>query len=151
LDARSIGGPPRHSPSLSSWAELAQTSGRLATRLIGREPAVIEQWVGQMVKKPTMPVVFLKQLAAASVGGRASYRAIIEAQIDVAPGPYTLAPLQGTFEILLHEYESHRIARTLGLHRRSEPGDVSRLRPEAQVHMQFGAIVQPGVEVWRDQ
>jgi hypothetical protein len=126
-------------------------SGRVAARLIGSHPQAMQRWMSQMARQPAMPVVFLKQLAAAGTARRACYRAIIEAAIDVAPGPCALSPLPGPFEIQLHEYESHRIARTLGLRCRVDEDDVSRLRPEAQAHLRFGALVQPGVEVWRDQ
>ncbi len=143
-------GAPRAAASLGSWGELAAAGARLAARLIGRHPSAMQHWMTQMVTRPSLPMMFLKQLPGASNERRAVYRALIEASIDVAPGPYSLTPLDGPVEVTLYEYESHRIARTLGLLRRAHHAGISQLRPEAQARLRFGAVVQPGIEVWRD-
>jgi hypothetical protein len=149
LEVRSVAAA-RAAATLGSWGELAAAGARLAARLVGQHPLAMQRWMTQMVTRPSLPMLFLKQVPSATAERRPVYRALIEAPIDVAPGPYTLTPLDGPVEITLHEYESHRLARTLGLAVRTHHDGMSRLGAEAQVHMQFAAVVQPGVEVWRD-
>jgi hypothetical protein len=87
------------------------------------------------------PMIFLKQFRAISDGKRACYQAIVEAPARL----HTLRSagrMRGRHEVEIQPYESHPIARDLGLRQ-------GKLTPFASVHADFDFVMENGRELWR--
>jgi hypothetical protein len=87
------------------------------------------------------PMIFLKQFRAISDGKRACYQAIVEAPARLLT-LRSAGRLRGRHEVEIQPYESHPIARDLGL--RS-----GRLTPFASVYADFDFVMNNGRELWR--
>jgi uncharacterized protein with NAD-binding domain and iron-sulfur cluster len=87
------------------------------------------------------PMIFLKQFRAISDGKRACYQAIVEAPARLAT-LRAMGRLRGRYEVEIQAYESHPIARELGLR-------AGRLTPLASAHADFDFVMDVGRELWR--
>jgi len=92
-------------------------------------------------------MVFLKQFPDAVDARRACYQAIVESDIRFTSEPEA-RPLQGRFEVVVDEYDTHHLVRTLGLAFDRAEGRSHFLTPLAAGRARFGASVENPAVLW---
>jgi uncharacterized protein with NAD-binding domain and iron-sulfur cluster len=93
-----------------------------------------------------LPMVFLKEFPGVELDGGACYQAIVEAPVKITSG-ITGGRLPGLYQIDLWSFDSHQIAKNLGL-RAEQEGNRSRMRSLAHAWVKFDGIVEGGKVVY---